>query len=114
MNAPALPGVLAEIAAACGRKVALRLALTLGGENLYVPRPENLGPDHALVAAVGLAAARDIAAKLTGCSIYVPRARRALVGYLTDTGRSTREIADRLGISRSAVRQYQRQGNMLP
>ena len=102
-----LPGVLAEIEEIAGREAALDLALALGGRAVHVPRPDAVHPGHALKLAVGPAAA-TIAGRFAGETLYVPHARRHLVLHLTSTGQTTREIADRLGISPRAVQQHRR------
>ncbi|MDE0718459.1 MAG: hypothetical protein OXH64_11035 [Rhodospirillaceae bacterium] len=103
---PVLPGVLAEIAAAAGREVALKLALALGGQRLYIARPPHLGPDHLLCTAVGAAASRRIAQRFAGETIEIPYARRALARYLSEQGYSTAKIAARLKILRRTARRY--------
>lgn len=110
-----LPGVLAEIEEIAGREAAIGVAMHFGGESIHVPRPEKIAPDHPLVLVVGSAAAR-IAARHAGERIYVPLARRVLVQHLSNLGHDTKEIALRLRISRSTVRQYLRDrvGSMLP
>ena len=109
-----LPGVLAEIAELCGRGVALHIAHRFGGEKLHVPTPDRLLPEHPLALAVGRDDARRISQRFAGESVYVPLARRHLVVHLAGLGQSTREIATALSITRSTVRQYRRQGSMLP
>ena len=101
-----LPGILAEIEEIAGRDAAIALALALGGESLYVPRPNNVCPGHRLVDAVGVAAARAIAAHHQGETIDVPLARRALARHLAETGARPSEIARRLGISIKTARRY--------
>ena len=107
-GAPNLPGVLSEIEDVAGREAAIALALEFGGESLHVPRPSYLKDDHPLVRALGAEAARQVADHFTGEVLYVPRARRFVVFHLVDQGKSTREIARRLGIGTSTVSQYRR------
>ncbi len=112
MAAP-LPGVLAEIAEVAGYAAALEVALAHGGEDAFhIPRPEYLAHErgHPLVALLGLEAARAVARRCGGGPVYIPRARRALVAYLADQGRTTAEIAVRLGLSRRTARRYRRGG----
>ena len=101
-----LPGVLAEIAEIAGRDAAMELALKLGGEALYVPRPARLDPDHRLVVVVGVEASVRIAERFQGEAIDVPLARRALTRWMAARGVPKREIARRLGFSASAARRY--------
>ena len=114
MTAP-LPGVLASIEAVAGRDAALKLALAVGGTDLYIPRRAGAMTDaHPLAAALGRDAAHEIIRRSGGCQIYIPRARRALAMHLA-RGRSAQEIAGVLGCTRSTIRQYLRvQGNMFP
>ena len=104
-NSCQLPGVLAEIEEVAGREAALRLALAMGGRSIHVPRPNHVAAGHPLAEAVGDAAAA-IAERYAGESVYIPKARRALVKHLCALGHGTSEIAELLGISKSAVRRY--------
>jgi len=111
-----LPGVLAEIAAVAGREAALRLALEMGGETLYVPKPDRLTHGHRLVTAVGSACARRIAQRFAGESIDVPLARRALAVWLAGRDMSAAQIGRALSIRVQTARKYTRQfrGAMTP
>ena len=104
-----LPGVLAEIAAVAGRDAALSLALTHGGEDLYIAARGAQARD--LAATVGGAAAwAAIVAHLGGESVHVPLARRVLVRHLAGEGLNTMQIARHLRITRRTVRRYRRDG----
>lgn len=103
-----LPGILAEIEEIAGRDAAVALALALGGESVYVPRPNKVCPGHRLAEAVGVAAARAIAGHYQGEAIDVPMARRALVRELAGRGIPNGEIARRLGLANKTVRRYRR------
>ena len=78
------------------------LIAAFGGADIYVPR--RLGPDHALVRAVGTADARAIVALLGAGHLRVPlgtharqRARAARILTLSREGHSARKIARELG-----------------
>ena len=109
----ALPGILGEIAEAAGLQTAIGLALAWGGRDVHIPQPGHIEqhPDHplaVLLAAEGTAAA--VAELLGGNKVYFPRARRACARHLANAGAGAGEIADRLGITRSAARRYTRKG----
>ncbi len=101
-----LPGVLAEVEEVAGRDAALKLALGFGGEQVHVPRPENVKAGHKLVDSLGAPAAFLVAGRFQGEQIYVPKARRAIVLDLHARGASARYIATKIGVSTRAVRQY--------
>ena len=110
-----LPGVLDEIAEVAGREAALALALHMGGRDIHVPKPRNVGAGHRLAAVMGLEAARSFAGRFRGEQIYVPKARRALTAHLSGQGMAVSRIAERLGISRATAYQYRKtQRSMLP
>ena len=110
-----LPKELEAVAEVVGRDAALDLAEALGGQNVYIPRPNTLCSQHPLVKAMGEVAATRLATRCTGEAFYVPKARRALVGRLAAQGRTSAEIAAALNLSVSAVRRYRRhQGTMVP
>ena len=103
--------MLGEIAETAGRETAIALALAWGGRDVHIPQPAHLQrhPDHPLAVLLeeeGTAAA--VAALLGGNKIYLPRARRDCAKHLASAGAGAGEIADRLGISRSAARRYTR------
>lgn len=108
-----LPGVLGEIAETTGRATAIRLALEWGGRDIHIPKPAHLKrhPEHPLVAIlVGEGTASSVAELLGGNKVYFPHARRACAVHLAAGGADAKEIAARLGISRSAARRYARGG----
>ena len=105
--APALPGVLAEMAEAAGRDAACGVALEHGGKDGWlVPRRVDCAGGRALMELVGAAAARALTRRFGGESVSVPLARRALVEHLAAAGLSTGGIAQRLRIARRTVRRY--------
>lgn len=108
-----LPGVLGEIAETAGRATAIRLALEWGGRDVHIPKPAHLErhPEHPLVAIlVAEGTASSVAELLGGNKVYFPHARRACAVHLAAAGADAKEIAARLGISRSAARRYARGG----
>ncbi len=105
---PELPGVLAEIAELAGREAALKLALAMGGEQIHVPRPDNVKAGHPLAGAIGAPAAVLVSGRFAGESLYVPKARRALARHLHAKGTPKAAIAARLGVSIKTARQYVR------
>jgi hypothetical protein len=104
------PEVLRAVAEECGVGVALALAGAFGGRELYVPRPENIGEDHPLAIALGLAAARLAAAALGAGSLMIPlgpastfHRRLAAMRRLRREGKSNGEAARLLGVHRRTV-----------
>ncbi len=115
MTAPALPGVLAEIAEVAGRVAACDIALTHGGDDGWnVPRRLDGAAGRALADLVGGAAARALVGRFGGEAVAVPLARRALVVHLSGIGLTTTEIARRLGIARRTARRYRRDAGCGP
>ena len=106
--APALPGVLEEIAEVAGHDAALTLALTWGGEEVHVPKPGHLErcPDHPLASILAdlSGAARAIAERFGGSRIYIPQARAACARHLAGEGIPAGAIAARLRLSHRSVR----------
>ncbi len=100
-----LPGVLAEIARIAGREMAIKIALSHGGNEIYIPRNGRL-EGHPLTALVGQRGADALAARFGGATVYIPFARRPLAAHLAGQGLSTAEIAARLGISKRIARAY--------
>ena len=123
MSAP-LPGVLQEIAEACGEAAALSMAAVgglgalsmaarFGGRRVYIPRPEAIGEDHPLAQVVGLACARRMADVLVNDRVLIPlgpRAkpanRRQLYAKLKAEGRTNSYIAEALGVHLRTVGRY--------
>jgi transposase len=91
----ALPTLLSEIARATNQEVALIVARTFGGRQLYIPRTARA--DHALALAVGFDAAATIGARWGAQAHHVPSAKPYLnwldVHRLRDEGKSTAEIS---------------------
>ena len=113
--APALPGVLAEMADIAGRAAACGIALAHGGDDGWnVPRRVACAPGRALAELVGGRAARAVIRRFGGESVAVPLARRALVAHLAERGLTTTEIARRLGIARRTARRYRREAGLSP
>ena len=113
--APALPGVLAEMADIAGRAAACGIALAHGGDDGWnVPRRVACAPGRALAELVGGRAARAVIRRFGGESVAVPLARRALVAHLAECGLTTTEIARRLGIARRTARRYRRDAGLSP
>ena len=112
LDLPPLPDKLREIEEVAGREAAIALALAFGGQNIHIPRAENLGVSHRLATALG-PAAEAVCGRFAGERIYIPKARRALTRHLALRGLDASEISLRLGISKSAARRYKR-GTMVP
>ena len=102
-----LPGVLDEIADIAGRDAALDLAAAFGGSTLHVPAPGRVH-SHALAHVLGDQRARQVAERFQGDVVYVPKCRRAVARRMRSQGRSTRDIASVMGVSRRAVQQMLR------
>lgn len=66
------PDVLQRVAEACGPGVALSLAGTYGGREVYIPNPDTIGENHPLAIALGLASARQAAKALGAGKIIIP------------------------------------------
>jgi DNA-binding NarL/FixJ family response regulator len=124
---PALPGILADIAALAGETAALQLAAARGGTRVYLPARAADG--HWLVAAVGRPAADLICREFGGAGTQteiplgpvgtLAQVRRR-IGEMEAEGCSEREIATALGIAgrtvrrrRAARRGDSRQGKLL-
>jgi len=104
------PELLQRVAEARGAGVALRLAASYGGRELYVPRPEAIDELHPLALALGLAAARHVADVLGHGKIMVPLGpassiarRKDLIRELLAKGKSNAQVAEALGIHRRTV-----------
>lgn len=99
------PELLQRVAECCGAGVALRLARTYGGREIYIPTPESIDEGHHLAVSLGLASARQIADTLSAGKITIPmgptatRERRAeAIRRMRLEGRSNPQIARALGI----------------
>jgi DNA-binding NarL/FixJ family response regulator len=109
-----LPPVLAEVAEVAGVTAALQLAHAKGGSQAYIPKPENLTPDHWLVEAVGDIAARAIAERMGGGHCGIPlgplngmrsKVWRAIQEGIKE-GKSAHEIARLIGVHHRTVRRH--------
>ncbi len=118
MKPAGLPTLLQEIAAAAGVQAAYDLVRARGGQRVYIPAPDKLGPEHWLVRACGAQAARAIAAHFSvgdmGCDVKLPlgsgssylaeqRAREQALQAAIDAGRSVNDIVREVGVDRSSV-----------
>ena len=93
--------------AGAGLRVALRLMQAFGGRDLKFP--QNPGPDHPVVDALGEADAGVLCGLLGGQQIYIPHGRRprnqrAAVLDMERQGRTRAQIAAALGLSERHVR----------
>lgn len=85
-----------------GETAFVRLAEAFGGTRLYVP--QSMGPDHAIVAAIGAAAA-VLAERMAPDVIHVPLAREARARHYRGVdGLSNDRIALALGMTESGIR----------
>ena len=112
-DAPALPGVLAEIAEVAGLAAALKLAAHHGGQTVYIPG--HARPDHWLVILLGQEAADAVCRRYrtgnqqAGARVLIPLARlhgqRAAMAKALAEGRSARQAAAVSGLhERTAYR----------
>lgn len=99
------PELLQRVAETCGVGVALSLASTYGGRELYVPQAEAIGEAHPLALTLGLAAARSVAEVLSAGKIVIPmgptssvRRRAAAMRAMRREGRTNADQARALGI----------------
>lgn len=88
---------------------ALKFAERFGGNRLYVPQPERLKPEGALVATLGYEAARKLAFEWRGMEIMVPKCReylaraRARAIHAEPATMSRADIARKYGITERRV-----------
>ena len=99
------PELLQRVADACGGGVALSLAASYGGRELYVPHPDAIDEAHPLALTLGLATARTVADVLSPGKIVIPmgptssvRRRKAAMRAMRRAGRTNAEQARALGI----------------
>ena len=90
--------------------MALRLAATYGGRELYVPRPEAIDEGHPLALHLGLATARQVATVLGSNRIIIPlgplssvERRKQAMRQMRIEGKSNGQVAKVLGIHRRTV-----------
>ncbi|WP_170563105.1 helix-turn-helix domain-containing protein [Ruegeria atlantica] len=108
----ALPGVLEEITDVAGREAALRIALTHGGDDGWnVPARAGTRAGLELTMLIGDAAAEKVMYHFGGSAIAVPLARRHLVVWMAERGRTVSEIARIMRISRRTARRYLKDEN---
>ena len=104
---PPLPGALAEIEQIVGRESAIEVALTYGGQRIYIPREfDAASGSHPLCRLFAVDVASAIAARFSGCVISVPLARRHVALHLAGRGLSSAAIAGRLGVSQRTAQRY--------
>lgn len=116
-----LPGILSEIAEIIGAPAATRLAMAVGGTQIYIPA--RLPDTHWLIDVLGLQAARTLSQHFAsyggsnnsgiGGRINIPmgpsnptEVRRKLVEKLLQEGKSTADIARIANISQRAVHRH--------
>ncbi|MEC7797457.1 MAG: helix-turn-helix domain-containing protein [Pseudomonadota bacterium] len=99
------PELLQRVAECCGAGVALRLARTYGGREIYIPTPEAIDEGHHLAVALGLASARQMADVLRVGKLLVPmgptsspKRRAAAIRRMRSEGATNAQIAKTLGI----------------
>lgn len=104
------PYVLQQVAEVCGAGVALRLAATYGGRELYVPQPERIDEGHPLALHLGLATARQVAVVLGSNRIIIPlgpvssvERRKQAMRQMRRDGLSNGQTAKVLGVHRRTV-----------
>lgn len=104
------PYLLQQVAETCGAGVALRLAATYGGRELYVPRPSSIDESHHLALHLGLATARQVADVLGTNRIMIPlgpastfERRKMLMRKMRIEGKSNGQTAKALGVHRRTV-----------
>ncbi len=115
MTAPApawaeWPYLLQQVAEACGAGVALRLAATYGGRELYIPQPDAIDEGHPLALHLGLATARQVARTLGSNRIIIPlgplssvERRKQAMRQMRRDGKSNGHVAKVLGVHRRTV-----------
>lgn len=84
-----------------GADALVALTEAFGGRRLYVP--QDLGPEHPIVRAIGAAAAGKLARRYSLAFIRVPLARELRARHYRAQGLSNGEIATKLGITETGV-----------
>ncbi|OSM06750.1 helix-turn-helix domain-containing protein [Magnetofaba australis] len=103
-------GHIRRIAEIAGHDAAMKIALELGGKQLYIPTdPTN----SRLEACVGEEAAAALSTALADEVIEVAFENRTLARWLFQAGWSMADIANRLRVSRVSIRQWLK-GNVKP
>lgn len=99
------PELLQRVAETCGAGVALRLARTYGGREIYIPTPDAIDEGHHLAVSLGLASARQLAETLSHGKLIVPmgptsspQRRGAAIRRMKAEGKTNPQIAKALGI----------------
>lgn len=99
------PELLQRVAECCGAGVALRLARTYGGREIYIPTPDAIDEGHHLAVSLGLASARHMADVLRVGKLLVPmgptsspQRRAAAIRRMRSEGATNAAIAKTLGI----------------
>ncbi|MDO8837999.1 MAG: hypothetical protein Q7V31_03660 [Parvibaculum sp.] len=113
-DAPALPGILATIAAVAGDGAARLVAKEWGGRRFYLPK--EFRPTHRLVELMGETKARKVFEALGGGApvlvpmgdVAGPAARRRIVGELLDKGESQAKAAQAAGVHTRTVERVSR------
>lgn len=108
-RAPSLPPLLTEVAEVSDRATALHIALTAGGQQVYVPQLANVG-GSSLARLVGEPAALALARIRPTENLAIPVATRPLIHHLRhDRGMSVNEIARELRAATSTVKRALRE-----
>lgn len=104
------PELLQRVADACGGGVALSLAASYGGREIYIPQADAIDEAHPLALTLGLATARTVAEVLSAGKITVPmgptstpKRRAALIRKLRREGQTYSAIAQRAGVHERTV-----------
>lgn len=108
------PELLREIAEVAGVEAAITLADRRGGNRVYFPRPDTLGPHHWLVDCVGATPARLLCEHFYGIELELPigslskAERHARVQRLIAMGWTSSEITRAVGCTRRTVKRNRR------
>ena len=109
------PELLAHVADELGEGVALSLAQSFGGRELYLPRPETIDASHPIAVALGLGPARQLSELLRAGKIIVPlgpvnqmQRRAVMIRRLRTEGLTQARVAQRLGVHVETVRYRER------
>ncbi len=104
------PELLREIAEVAGVEAAITLADRRGGNRVYFPRPDTLGPHHWLVDCVGATPARLLCEHFYGIELELPigtlskTERQLRVQRLIALGWTSSEITRAVGCTRRTVK----------